>query len=1117
MASIFPQVTVTIVRPLQAGTKQIQTMPVGLIGPQFKRITETKTNGYAVIPETAESVSMNLTGTTDNDYIDYNSVEVQLAVAGSDEVVALNPSDKEVIPANQTVQSNLYIGASTTGFYKKMGTTESIFYPTTGKNTSYAAVPGDFLYLKKTGVTMLHKIKQVRPELLSASNTPSPDTFVTDTFAWSDGIYLDGVVTEDASPLMPDHMYLILEDKTDSSNILQYRISTVVNSGNSGAEIVIVLNGAMTSGDIQTDDGTEIGNLSNWNFYVYDMPLGSIMTYNTTVYTSDEYVTGDTLTYKVLDKHFSVTTQGASNGRYGSFVKTTTANEYIFLPDKRATVDYFGANPGDYLRARHLTTDQTVDFRITDKDSTVLASDVLIKNFTVRLATTSTDGDGSGNIATLGSFNSTIDGTALVAGDLVLVKNQSTASQNGIYIFGAPGLTRYTGFDAVSATEVHYGAAISVTSGSTLSGNIYTLNYAASYTLGVTSLAFTLAAGTFEIATALTSEDVIANKCFLVGVNKLDNLQTRVYNVTAYNTTNSKLNLVVTNLNFSSDGAGANNAIILDDYTDWTWSVYRTPPNSLLLSNQTVGVDSNFAIVTGSATGSHNITAWDFSIVNKADYHMTGKTELTILNHIADSAGDEIGLADVVVSYNVLNTEYAGQMWDIVNQEDRDLVCGLIASYNPIGLASGLVEINTRAAYKVIPCDIAFSERDPDNPKSYIGEFVMGGENTNYHDVTKLDWITAYEVLDSVKDTQIPYYIVPLTQDESVTGLSSTTVEALANPKKMKEMVTFISTPLIDYTNVVTNINQNVSDFIISSDNKIRFKPSSVYVDNLEPIRTIDFLGLGIRKGDYLVGKVADTEGVEELKYKINNIYPEYLDLGTTELTLPADVLAQFDTDYKFEIRRIYNTKAELASSLSKKASGYNSFRTKLIWGDLCDFQIEGSKFVSYPSFYAAVAYAAMANQVGVVLPKTNRTLVGITKVYNVSPKFTTDNLETIGEGFMDILGQDYENGPVFSKRQFMTDGSELSGVEVVDELAKYMRILFRPYLGKYNIDVPLFDVLSIVLSSIISTYVPNKLNGLAIIKGFTITGANSDRLSLIVRPDTKKPFNGLDIEIQVA
>lgn len=94
----------------------------------------------------------------------------------------------------------------------------------------------------------------------------------------------------------------------------------------------------------------------------------------------------------------------------------------------------------------------------------------------VRAATT-------GTVALTGT--QTIDGIALIAGDRVLVKDQATAANNGIYVVSATAWSRST--DADTAAEVS-ASAVNVLSGTTNGGNIYKTTFKSTDTLGSTSM-----------------------------------------------------------------------------------------------------------------------------------------------------------------------------------------------------------------------------------------------------------------------------------------------------------------------------------------------------------------------------------------------------------------------------------------------------------------------------------------------------------------------------------------------------------------------------------------------------------------------------------------------------
>jgi hypothetical protein len=113
--------------------------------------------------------------------------------------------------------------------------------------------------------------------------------------------------------------------------------------------------------------------------------------------------------------------------------------------------------------------------------------------FTARVATTA-------NITL--QDEQTIDGVAVVAGNTVLVKNQGTASQNGLYlcVAGANNWTRVTGFD--EAAEMLQNTVIAVTLGTVAAGKKFKLATDEPIVVGTTSLSFTEVSATFDILSA---------------------------------------------------------------------------------------------------------------------------------------------------------------------------------------------------------------------------------------------------------------------------------------------------------------------------------------------------------------------------------------------------------------------------------------------------------------------------------------------------------------------------------------------------------------------------------------------------------------------------------------
>jgi hypothetical protein len=102
-------------------------------------------------------------------------------------------------------------------------------------------------------------------------------------------------------------------------------------------------------------------------------------------------------------------------------------------------------------------------------------------------------GASTANVANLAAFTVANDGVTLVAGDRVLLKDQSAPAANGIYVVGtvatgtAP-LTRATDFDA--SAEVKPNSLVVVSAGTANANTVWQLAITAAPTIGSTSLTF---------------------------------------------------------------------------------------------------------------------------------------------------------------------------------------------------------------------------------------------------------------------------------------------------------------------------------------------------------------------------------------------------------------------------------------------------------------------------------------------------------------------------------------------------------------------------------------------------------------------------------------------------
>jgi hypothetical protein len=135
-------------------------------------------------------------------------------------------------------------------------------------------------------------------------------------------------------------------------------------------------------------------------------------------------------------------------------------------------------------------------------------------------------------IATALNNGDTIDGVTLATGDRVLVKNQTTGSENGIYVVGA---TPARSDDADTSADVTAGMFVFVTEGTANGDNGFILTTNDTITLGTTALTFTQFSGAGQITAGdgLTKsgntlsvnadDDTIGISGDLVGLKGLEN------------------------------------------------------------------------------------------------------------------------------------------------------------------------------------------------------------------------------------------------------------------------------------------------------------------------------------------------------------------------------------------------------------------------------------------------------------------------------------------------------------------------------------------------------------------------------------------------------------------
>ena len=256
---------------------------------------------------------------------------------------------------------------------------------------------------------------------------------------------------------------------------------TLTFTGGEGIDTSVTDNTITITGEEATTANKGVASFATANFTVTS---GHVATKNITLGTST-LINGSTTT-DIAGLTSVVVDDLTLNG---STVSTSTGNNNIVLsPHGTGTVTV----PSGYKDRSGFTTNSLVSKEYVD----AIKQNLDIKD-SVRLASTANVSLTAGSSGL--EAGDSIDGVALIAGDRVLLKSQTNAAENGIYVAVASAGTPARSVDANSNDKVNAGMFVFVEEGTVNADNGFVLTTNDAISLGSTDLTFTQFSGAGQI------------------------------------------------------------------------------------------------------------------------------------------------------------------------------------------------------------------------------------------------------------------------------------------------------------------------------------------------------------------------------------------------------------------------------------------------------------------------------------------------------------------------------------------------------------------------------------------------------------------------------------------
>ena len=281
--------------------------------------------------------------------------------------------------------------------------------------------------------------------------------------------------------------------------------------------------------------------------------------------------------------------------------------------------------------------------------------------------------------------------------------------------------------------------------------------------------------------------------------------------------------------------------------------------------------------------------------------------------------------------------------------------------------------------------------------------------------------------------------------------------------------------------------------------------------------RNANFIADGVKAGQFVRFLSGSIEGF----YRITGVLSDK-QLSVTQI--PG--IVSLKTGFGYEIYRTLS-KAEQAEVISGYSSAFASRRVVNSWPDVLNTTV-GNSVEKLPGYYGCLIVGALTTGLPTQQGFTNMEISGFLSLEHSSSYFTDNQLDAMADGGTMIFAQDNDQSAIYIRHQLTTDRSaikfqEYSMTKNVDFADKFIKIQYRPYIGKYNIYDGTLDELKTnakaVIGALKDKFKVSKIGGViknGVLKSLAENPDKIDSVKMRFGFDFPIPLNDLEITVEV-